>query len=102
MLRQVKYAVLFLLVLTVITGVIYPLVVMGFAQLFFRNKADGSIMSQGGKLVGSALIGQPFSDPSIFGVGYRQRARSRTTRTRLPAPIWAPPIHRYAMPHRRV
>ncbi len=66
MLRQVKYAVLFLLVLTVITGVIYPLVVTGFAQLFFRNKADGSIMSQGGKLVGSALIGQPFSDPKYF------------------------------------
>src|SRR5512143_4277811 len=66
MLRQVKYAILFLLVLTMITGVIYPLVVTGFAQLFFRNKADGSVMSEGGKQVGSALIGQPFSDPKYF------------------------------------
>ena len=66
MLRQVKYAILFLLVLTIITGAIYPLVVTGFAQLFFRNKADGSVMSEGGKQVGSALIGQPFSDPKYF------------------------------------
>lgn len=66
MMRQIKYAILFLLVLTVLTGVVYPLVVTGFAQAFFRTKADGSIMSVGGRQVGSELIGQPFSDPKYF------------------------------------
>ncbi len=66
MVRQIRYALLFLLVFTVLTGVVYPLVVTGFAQAFFRNKADGSIMSEGGRQVGSSLIGQPFSDPKYF------------------------------------
>ncbi len=66
MIRQIKYAALFLLVLTVLTGVVYPLVVTGFAQAFFRTKADGSIMLEGGKQIGSQLIGQPFSDAKYF------------------------------------
>ncbi len=66
MMRQIKYAALFLLILTALTGVVYPLVVTGFAQAFFRTKADGSIMLEGGRQIGSELVGQPFSDPKYF------------------------------------
>ena len=66
MMRQVKYALAFLAAFTVITGVIYPLVVTGFAQTVFRNQANGSILTQDAKTVGSALIGQSFNDPRYF------------------------------------
>ena len=63
MLRQFKIALIFLGVFTVITGIIYPLVVTGIAQIFFPGQANGSLM---GNSTGSALIGQPFSDPKYF------------------------------------
>jgi K+-transporting ATPase KdpC subunit len=46
--------------------VIYPLCVTGIGQLFFHNKANGSLITANGTVDGSALIGQPFSDPSYF------------------------------------
>jgi K+-transporting ATPase ATPase C chain len=55
-----------LAVMTVVTGVAYPLVVTGIAQVAFRDKANGSLIVQDGKVVGSELIGQPFSDPKYF------------------------------------
>lgn len=56
-----------LVAMTVITGVIYPLAVTAIAQLVFPYKANGSLVpGQGGKAVGSALIGQPFDDPKYF------------------------------------
>ena len=55
------------IILTVITGVIYPLVVTGIAQVFFQKQANGSLVfSKSGKPVGSALIGQNFDDPKYF------------------------------------
>jgi potassium-transporting ATPase KdpC subunit len=64
---HLKPAFLMLLVLTVITGMIYPAVVSGLAQLFFSNAANGSLIAdQEGKSTGSRLIGQPFSDPKYF------------------------------------
>src|SRR5215469_8090641 len=58
--------VLFLL-LSVLTGLVYPLVVTGLAQLLFRSQADGSLIrGSGGQLLGSHLIGQSFSDPKYF------------------------------------
>ena len=57
--------VLFFL-LTLLTGVAYPLVVTGAAQLLFPDQAAGSLILQGGKPVGSSLIGQNFSDPKNF------------------------------------
>lgn len=54
-------------VLTVITGLIYPLVVTGFAQVLFASQANGSVLvAANGQAVGSVLIGQPFSDPKHF------------------------------------
>lgn len=54
------------LVLTLMTGVVYPLIVTSVAQTVFRDKANGSLISQGGTVVGSRLIGQPFDDPKYF------------------------------------
>jgi K+-transporting ATPase ATPase C chain len=54
------------LVFAVLTGVIYPLVMTGVGQLFFHDQANGSIIEQDGEPVGSALIGQPFSQPEYF------------------------------------
>jgi len=59
-------AIVLLLVLTLITGVVYPLVVTGIAQVAFPSQAAGSILVRNGKSVGSSLIGQSFSDPKHF------------------------------------
>jgi len=66
MLRQLKSACLSLLVLTILTGVLYPLLVTAVAQLVFPAQANGSLLVQNGAVVGSALIGQPFDDPKYF------------------------------------
>ncbi len=55
-----------LVVLTVLTGVAYPLLVTGLAQVAFPSRANGSLIVAGDKTVGSELIGQPFSDPKYF------------------------------------
>ncbi len=65
MFKELRPAVIAFIVLTVITGVAYPLLVTAFAQLF-PNKSAGSVIEVNGKAVGSALIGQPFSDPKYF------------------------------------
>ena len=64
--RQLRYAIGFVVLLTVLTGVIYPLAVTGLAQALFRHQANGSLISDNGEVVGSELIGQPFSDPRYF------------------------------------
>ncbi len=76
-LRQLAPACIALIVLTVLTGVIYPLAVTAVAQVTFHDKANGSIVTVNGKAVGSALIGQQFAAeqyfhprPSAAGVGY--------------------------------
>ena len=65
MFKELRPAVFAFIILTVITGVAYPLLVTAFAQLF-PDKATGSVIELNGKAVGSALIGQPFSDPKYF------------------------------------
>jgi len=55
-----------LLLLTIITGLVYPAVVTTVAKFAFAEKSAGSIIMKGGKAVGSELIGQPFSDPKYF------------------------------------
>jgi len=59
-------ALLMLLILSVVTGVLYPLVITGVAQLAFPRQANGSLVARDGKTVGSSWIGQPFSAPGYF------------------------------------
>jgi potassium-transporting ATPase KdpC subunit len=66
MMRILRQAVACLVVFTVITGVIYPLIVTGIAQLLFPRQANGSLIIDNGKTVGSSLIGQSFSSPKYF------------------------------------
>lgn len=67
MIKQLKPAILLFVILSLITGTIYPALVTGLAQLLFPFQANGSlIMDTSGKHIGSELIGQPFSDPNHF------------------------------------
>jgi K+-transporting ATPase ATPase C chain len=75
--RNLITAVLYTVVTTVIFGLIYPLVVTGLAQMLFHDKANGQLVYKNGELIGSRIIGQPFtasryfhSRPSEAGTGY--------------------------------
>jgi K+-transporting ATPase ATPase C chain len=63
---QIKPAIIVLALLTLITGVIYPVLVTGIAQALFPRQANGSLIVKDGKAIGSDLIGQPFDDPKYF------------------------------------
>lgn len=63
---QIRPALVVLTVLTLLTGVAYPLFVTGVAQAAFPTQANGSLVRQGDKVVGSSLIGQQFEDPKYF------------------------------------
>lgn len=65
-LKHIVSSVLAVLIFTVITGVIYPFLVTGIAQIAFPAKANGSMVTRDGRFVGSDLIGQPFSAPKYF------------------------------------
>ena len=64
--RQLVPAILAMVVFTVALGLIYPLVMTGFALIAFNDKANGSIIERGGQAVGSELIGQQFTEPIYF------------------------------------
>lgn len=64
--KLLRQSLSLLLVMTVITGVLYPLAVTGLARLIFPHQANGSLIVKDGKPVGSALIGQSFTDPKYF------------------------------------
>ena len=63
---HLRAALVSLVVLTVVTGVVYPVIVTAIAQLVFPHQTNGSLIVKDGKVVGSALIGQPFDDPKYF------------------------------------
>ena len=63
---HVRPALIVLIVLTVVTGVIYPVIVTVIAQVVFPHQANGSLIVRDGKVIGSTLIGQPFDDPKYF------------------------------------
>jgi potassium-transporting ATPase KdpC subunit len=66
MLREIRPAILILLLLTLITGLAYPLAITEIAGVFFPNQAQGSLIERDGKVVGSALIGQEFKQDKYF------------------------------------
>jgi K+-transporting ATPase ATPase C chain len=75
--NNLRIAILFTLVTTVLFGVLYPLSVTGLAQILFPSQANGSLIAKGGHLAGSKLLGQPFTGPAYFhsrpssaGTGY--------------------------------
>jgi K+-transporting ATPase ATPase C chain len=64
--EQIRPALTMLLILTLLTGVVYPLAITGLAQLFFPDQANGSLIVRDGKVIGSKLIGQYFDKPEYF------------------------------------
>lgn len=65
-LHNLRLALVFLGLFTLLTGVVYPLVVTAVAQTLFPHQANGSLIEQDGVIVGSELVGQPFDDPAYF------------------------------------
>jgi K+-transporting ATPase ATPase C chain len=83
MLPHLKTAVLMTVVTTVLLGLVYPLAITGLAQVLFPDQANGQLVSRDGRVVGSRIIGQPFSSPGYFfprpsaaGAGYDAAASS--------------------------
>jgi K+-transporting ATPase ATPase C chain len=83
--KQIYPAVAMIIVMTALLGVVYPFVATGLAQLIFPEKAAGSLIEREGRVIGSRLIGQPFSGagyfhsrPSAAGQGYDGAASSGT------------------------
>jgi K+-transporting ATPase ATPase C chain len=83
--KHIYPAVALTIVLTVLVGIVYPFVMTGLSDLFFKGKAHGSLIEREGKVIGSRLIGQPFkgsgyfhSRPSAAGSGYDATASGGT------------------------
>src|SRR5438270_10327580 len=78
MLREIRPAILILLLLTAITGVAYPLAMTGIAGVIFPKQAQGSLIEKDGRVIGSELIGQVFAEDKYF--------HGRPSATNMPDP----------------
>lgn len=76
--KQIKPAIVIFLLLTLVTGIVYPLFVTGIAQVIFPVQANGNLIQHNGNVAGSALVGQPFSSRNTSGAAPRQRHHSPT------------------------
>ena len=74
-----------IIVMTVLTGLVYPAAVTAIAKVVFPRQAHGSLVTRDGKVVGSALIGQKFSQARSTSIPGRRRRAAATTRRRRPA-----------------
>lgn len=66
MVRQIRPAIVLLVLMTILTGLAYPLGMTGLAQLLFPHQANGSLVTVGNKTIGSQLLGQAFTSPKYF------------------------------------
>ena len=81
--KHLLTASLYTVVTAILLGLVYPLLITGIAHVFFRQKAEGQLITQNGEIIGSRLIGQPFTGPGYFhsrpsaaGTGYDASASS--------------------------
>ncbi len=99
MVRAAVSSVIAIVLTTVIFGFAYPLLMTGFAQATFSNKANGSLIENGGKVVGSKLVAQGFSSPQYFhprptATSPPYTAEAAGSAATRPSPTSGPPTRR--------
>jgi len=92
--QNLRIAILMTLVTTVLFGLLYPFIVTGLGQLFFPAQANGGLIVRGGQIVGSHLIGQPFSSAGYFR---SRRPQPAAVMTRLPQAVRISPTNHQLM-----